>query len=93
MRTKRASIIYSFFAATLLFMSCGSRSDRDIETDVSVKVHPSAPDITVSARNGIVYLSGMVKDSANWKATLEAARSVTGVKDIDDKLHIATSKK
>lgn len=74
-------------------MSCESRSDKDIETDVSVKVHPSAPDITVSARGGIVYLSGMVKDSASWKATIDAARSVTGVKDIDDKLHIATPRK
>jgi osmotically-inducible protein OsmY len=79
------------FALMLFLISCNNRPDREIETDVSVNVHPSAPDITVSVTNGIVYLSGIVKDSANYKKTIEAARSVSGVKDIDDKLHVVVT--
>lgn len=76
------------FASLLFIISCNSRSDRDIELEASEKVHPSAPNITLSVKNGVMYLSGMVRDSASWKATIEAARSVRGVKSVDDKLHI-----
>ncbi|MGC4034723.1 MAG: BON domain-containing protein [Chitinophagaceae bacterium] len=78
---------------TMLFIaSCAGRTDKEIETDVSVSVHPTAPEITVSCKGGVVFLSGMVKDSANWRATIKAARAVSGVKSVDDKLHIANPK-
>jgi osmotically-inducible protein OsmY len=86
--------LISTFALTtaILISSCGRRSDIDIGRDISVNVHPTAPDITVSVHQGVVTLSGMVKDSARWGATLEAAKSTAGVVKLIDKLHISTPK-
>lgn len=80
-------------AALVLFLSCNSpKTDAEILEDVAVNIHDIAPDITVDVKNGVVFLSGMVKDSASWKKTLETTEATPGVKKIEDKLHIRLPK-
>lgn len=86
-------IKFAQLVVTVLFISCSSpKTDAEILEDVAVNIHEIAPEITVDVKDGVVFLSGMVKDSASWKKTLETTEATPGVKKIENKLHIRMPK-
>jgi hypothetical protein len=68
------------------------RSDRDIEPEASEKVHPSGPNITLSVKNGVCIYRAWSGILLAGKLLLRLARSVRGVRRVDDKLPIEGGK-
>lgn len=81
---KKLSIlmIIALFAAFLT--ACGGKSDADIQREVTDKVK-SYPGVTVTVKEGVVTLGGMVTDQSMVKGAESAAR-VEGVKDVKNNI-------
>ena len=69
------------------------RSNEAVTADVNERLtvhgYVDATDITVSAWQGIVTLSGEVSDRQSKRMAEDAAESVTGVLDVENRLRIA----
>jgi len=84
------------FAVPVLFLfvattSCNSKSkDADIkmEVDKAIAANASLSTVSTSVNEGVVTLSGEVKDESTKTAAEEAARGVNGVKSVTNNLSV-----
>jgi len=93
--TMRKRIMLMFAVPALLLIvsttSCNSKtSDADVKTAVDKAIAANAGPSTVSTsvNDGVVTLSGEVKDEATKTAAETAARGVNGVKSVTNNLSI-----
>ena len=65
--------------------------DTDISKDLALalKDHPEASGVTTSVKNGVVQLTGTVDSSWDELTLVRVARSVRGVRAVEDQLRIA----
>jgi osmotically-inducible protein OsmY len=88
--------IMLMFAVPVLFLfvattSCNSKSkDADIkmEVDKAIAANASLSTVSTSVNEGVVTLSGEVKDESTKTAAEEAARGVNGVKSVTNNLSV-----
>jgi osmotically-inducible protein OsmY len=83
----RRKIIYlCLFAAALFAAACG-KSDADLAKAVNEKLAAEkVSGVTVSVKGGVATLSGEVADIAVKNKAEAAAKSVEGIKSVDNKL-------
>ncbi len=81
---KKLSIlmVITLFAAFLT--ACGGKSDTDIQREVTEKVK-AYPGVTVTVKDGVVSLGGLVTDQAMVKGA-ESAAKVEGVKEVKNNI-------
>lgn len=87
------------FLAIILLTGCASTfsktvqvDDETLATNVKLALYSdkkvSAKKIIVATSEGVVHLSGFVKDPEQISAAEEAARKVAGVKEVDNRLEV-----
>jgi osmotically-inducible protein OsmY len=59
-----------------------------VQTALSADPYLDTDHLTVSARQGVVRLSGLVGDDRDLRAVLRIANAVPGVRGVDDELEI-----
>lgn len=57
-------------------------SDKEIETELSNKIRPTAPQVTASVNKGVVTLSGTCADEPCKSSSETAAKGTKGVKQV-----------
>ena len=80
-------VLFLFVSTT----SCNSKSkDADIkmEVDKAIAANASLSTVSTSVNEGVVTLSGEVKDESTKTAAEEAARGVNGVKSVTNNLSV-----
>jgi len=80
-------VLFLFVTTT----SCNSKpKDADIKTDVdkAIAANASLSTVSTSVNEGVVTLSGEVKDESTKTAAEEAARGVNGVKSVTNNLSV-----
>ncbi|HEV8270978.1 MAG TPA: BON domain-containing protein [Chitinophagaceae bacterium] len=83
-------LIAFLFMASL--MSCkGKTSDADVKTSVdnAIAANASLSGVSTSVKDGVVTLSGEVKDDAAKASAETAARGINGVKSVTNNLTVA----
>jgi osmotically-inducible protein OsmY len=60
---------------------------RKVESEIFRPADAPKSDVSVNVEYGVVFLRGQVRDDAQAKALEKAARSVKGVKDVQNLLH------
>lgn len=81
----------SFFLAGLLALSMAAckPSDKDIQKDVNEKLTSAAPGVNGQVHDGVVTLSGEVKEESIKANAATAVQGIKGVKSVDNQVTIA----
>jgi osmotically-inducible protein OsmY len=98
----KRSLILALAACTLALAGCGNRSignkidDQFIGPNVEQRISQAAPDLTsptshivVATYNGVVLLAGQTPREELKSKAEQAARSVEGVKKVNNELQVA----
>jgi hyperosmotically inducible protein len=82
-------IISSALIVTVLFFaSCGPK-DTDINQNVTTDVQAVTPGVSTDVKDGVVTLTGQVKDETARTAAEDAAKKVSGVKSVVNNITLA----
>ncbi len=73
--------------AAVLFLGACGKSDADLQTAASAAVKTAAPTATVTVKDGVATLTGVVDNDAA-KAAAETAAKVDGVKSVVNNLTV-----
>jgi hyperosmotically inducible protein len=82
-------IISSALIVSVLFFASCAPKDADINKNVATDVQLVTPGVTTDVKDGVVTLTGDVKDETARTAAEDAARKVSGVKSVVNSITIA----
>ena len=77
---------------SLLLLSCQPSNDAKIEQSVKSGVSILDPGIQVSVADGVVTLSGAVRDSTTKNAAATSIKEIKGVKAVINQITINTAR-
>ncbi|MES2372110.1 MAG: BON domain-containing protein [Bacteroidota bacterium] len=72
----------ALIVSVLFFASCSGPKDPEINQSVTTDVQAVTPGITTDVKDGVVTLTGQVKDETTRTAAEDAAKKVSGVKSV-----------
>ncbi|MEO8174896.1 MAG: BON domain-containing protein [Sediminibacterium sp.] len=75
-------IISSVLLVSALFFASCAQKDEDINKNVTTDVQAVTPGVSTDVKEGVVTLSGQVKDETERAAAEDAAKKVSGVKTV-----------
>jgi len=91
MNKKINPVIVSFLLIASLVSCKGKMSDADVKTSVdnAIAANASLSGVSTSVKDGVVTLSGEVRDDAAKASAEAAARGINGVKSVTNNLTVA----